>query len=78
MGTLEQYVDCLCPFLGHQVQIRIIYDCSNTRVCQINVEPAFYECLLSKNCPGYKLKDKACLLFQFHEIPWHMGVSDYK
>jgi hypothetical protein len=68
MGTLEQYLDYLCPFAGHRVQIHIIYYCSNTSGCQINVEPAFYECLLSNNCPGYKLKDKDCLLFQFPEI----------
>ncbi len=67
MGALEQITDYLCPWMGQKVQIRIVYDCSNTRVCQINIEPAFYDCLLSDNCAGYKAKDKRCLLFQFHE-----------
>lgn len=75
MGTLEQFMDCLCPFLGHQVQIRIIYHCSNTGGCQINVEAAFYECLLSDNCPGHKLKDKACLVYHFDEID---GIKDFR
>ncbi len=68
MGTLEQFADYFCPYVGQQVHIRIIYNCSNTRICQINIEPAFYECLLSENCPGNKLKDEGCLLFQFHDI----------
>ncbi len=67
MGTLEQFVDYFCPFVDQRLPIRIIYNCSNTRVCQINIEPAFYECLLSDNCAGNKLKDERCLLFQFHE-----------
>lgn len=64
MAALEQLADYLCPFMGQMVQIRIIYDCSNTRVCQINIEPAFYECQLSDNCTGHKSKDERCLLFQ--------------
>lgn len=78
MSTLEQFVDHLCPFVGQQVQIHIIYHCSNTSGCQINIEPAFYECLLSNNCPGHKLKDKGCLLFQYHETQDLLGGPGYK
>lgn len=66
MSTLEQFMDALCPFMGQEVPIRIIYNCSNTMLCQINIEAAFYECLLSDKCSGYKTKDQSCLLFHFH------------
>lgn len=66
MSTLEQFMDYPCPYWEQAVQIRIIYNCSNTMMCQINIEAAFYECLLSDNCEGYKLKDQRCLLFNFN------------
>jgi hypothetical protein len=67
MGALEQFMDYLCPWLGKKVQIRVIYNCSNTRVCQINSYPAFHECPLSDRCNGYQSRDCDCLLFHFYE-----------
>lgn len=62
MGMMEQIVDDICPFMRQMVQIRIIYECSNTRLCQIDFEPAFCECSWSDFCPGYQQKDGGCLL----------------
>ncbi|NLO21157.1 MAG: hypothetical protein GX119_04065 [Syntrophomonadaceae bacterium] len=66
MTALEQVLDCFCPLVEQEVQIRIIYYCSNTRTCQINSEPAFYECLLSENCGAYLSKEPNCLLCKFN------------
>lgn len=66
MTALEQVQGVYCPWAGQEVEIRIIYYCFNTRICQINSEPAFYECLFSDNCRAYLAKEPSCLLCKFN------------
>ena len=50
MSSTEQVVSELCPAMGREVSVRVVYQVDYSRMCPVSVEPVAVKCLEAEAC----------------------------